>query len=254
LEKIEIGIRMKFSIVTVCYNSAETIRYTFDSILTQRCQNYEYIVIDGLSTDGTLDIIKEYIPKFKGKLRWISEADKGIFDAMNKGIIMAKGDIIGIINADDFYVPEALETIATIADKHPEVDVFYGIMKWIDKNRKEIFVERRHHSTLPLNPIPHPTTFIRKHLYEENKCYDTSLKLTADYDLLLRMFLKKYCFSAVDKILTVVLKTGASNQNHFVASREVLSIQYKYGILSKKKYYCKSAIFLIRRLLHALKF
>ncbi len=222
-------------------------------MLVQTYQDFEYIVIDGKSTDGTLDIIEEYAPKFNARMRWVSEVDNGIFDAMNKGVKMAKGDIVGIINSDDYYVPNVLEIIASEDNAHPETDIFYGMMKWIDKDRNEILVERSHHTMLFTNPMPHPAVFVKKYLYEENKCYDTSLKLTADYDLLLRFFIKKYCFLPIDKILTVVLKTGASNQNHFLASKEVMSIQYKYGILSKSNYYYKSIILLIRRFLHNLK-
>lgn len=92
---------MKISIITVCYNSDKTIRDTLDSVLKQNYKNYEYIIIDGKSTDNTLKIIKDYEKKFNGKLKVISEKDNGLYDAMNKGIKKSKGDIIGIINSDD---------------------------------------------------------------------------------------------------------------------------------------------------------
>ena len=103
---------MLFSIVTVCYNSEKTIETTIKSILNQTCQDYEYWIIDGKSTDRTVQIIQQYEPLFQGKLKWISEKDQGIYDAMNKGIAHSSGEIIGILNSDDYYEDDALEKIA----------------------------------------------------------------------------------------------------------------------------------------------
>lgn len=94
---------MKISIVTVTWNSAATLRDTIESVLKQNYKNLEYIIADGLSKDETVNIIKEYEPKFNGRMKWFSEKDKGMYDAMNKGIQMATGDIVGIINSDDFF-------------------------------------------------------------------------------------------------------------------------------------------------------
>ena len=91
---------MKITIITVCYNAEKTIKDTLESVLSQNYDNYEYLIIDGKSKDSTLSIVKEYEKKFKGKLKWVSERDKGLFDAMNKGIKLANGKIIGIINSD----------------------------------------------------------------------------------------------------------------------------------------------------------
>ena len=99
---------MEVSIITVCYNSEKTIERTIKSVLNQTYQDYEYIIVDGASTDKTLDIIKRYEPEFEGKMRWISEQDNGIYYAMNKGIGMAKGKLIGMINSDDYYEINAL--------------------------------------------------------------------------------------------------------------------------------------------------
>lgn len=94
---------MKLSIITVTYNSEKTLRDTIESVLSQTYTDYEYIIVDGASKDNTINIVKEYEPKFEGRMRWISEPDKGIYDAMNKGIKMSTGDVVGIINSDDFY-------------------------------------------------------------------------------------------------------------------------------------------------------
>ena len=104
---------MKISIVTATWNSAETVRDTFDSVLRQDYKDYEYIVVDGGSKDETLDIIREYEPKFGGRMKWKSEPDRGIYDAMNKGISRATGEVVGILNSDDFYTSfDVLKAIA----------------------------------------------------------------------------------------------------------------------------------------------
>lgn len=103
---------MKITIITATYYSERTLRDTMESILSQTFQDFEYIVIDGASKDGTLDIIREYEPRFGGRMRWISEPDKGIYDAMNKGFAMATGDVIGILNSDDFFTSnDVLESV-----------------------------------------------------------------------------------------------------------------------------------------------
>jgi glycosyltransferase involved in cell wall biosynthesis len=94
---------MKISIITVCYNSEKYICTAIESVLSQTCKNIEYIIVDGNSTDNTLDIVKSYEPQFGGRMRWISEPDAGLYDAMNKGIRMAAGDYVAILNVDDFY-------------------------------------------------------------------------------------------------------------------------------------------------------
>ena len=102
---------MKVSIITACFNSEKTIKTTIESVLHQTYSNIEYIIIDGKSSDSTIEIVKEYMPLFRGRLRYISEKDNGIYDAMNKGIRLSKGDVIGIINSDDFYELDAVENI-----------------------------------------------------------------------------------------------------------------------------------------------
>ena len=107
---ITLNYSMKFSLITVTLNSGKTVRNTFDSVLKQTYSDFEYILVDGISRDNTLDLINEYDSKFNGRLQWISEKDDGLYDAMNKGFSMATGDIIGIINSDDVLAdPAAIE-------------------------------------------------------------------------------------------------------------------------------------------------
>lgn len=245
--------KIKFSIITVCYNSAKTIRQTFEAMLTQTCQDYEYIVVDGGSTDSTLDIIKEYSIKFNGKMYWTSEADKGIYDAINKGVAKAKGDIVGIINSDDYYTEDALEIVAEMADKYQEADIYYGVVKRIDKNGNEIFLERRHHTNLYVGMIGHPASFVKNGIYKKDGLYDASFKLAADYDFMLKALYNKRQFCPVDKVLAVFSDAGATTEYKFLSHKEVLFIRHKYGILSRFRYYCELLFRTKRIFLHKLK-
>ena len=115
---------MKISIITATWNSGRTLSDTIKSIINQTYNNIEYIIIDGSSSDDTINIIKEYEPKFNGRLKWISEKDNGLYDAMNKGIRMATGDVIGILNSDDFYASS--DVLKIISDAFTDVDAVYG--------------------------------------------------------------------------------------------------------------------------------
>ncbi len=118
---------MKISIITVTYNSSKTLKDTLESVLKQTYKNYEHIIVDGLSKDNTMQIVKEYEEKYNGKLRYISEEDSGLYDAMNKGIKMAAGDIIGILNSDDIYAHE--NVLQEIVEKFKETNCTRNICK-----------------------------------------------------------------------------------------------------------------------------
>ena len=130
---------MKISVITATYNSATTVRDTFESLLAQTYQDIECIVVDGASKDGTLDIIREFEPRFGGRMKWSSEPDKGIYDAMNKGLARATGDVVGLLNSDDFFTaPDILEEVAKAFEADNTLDAVYGDIhycKWDDVTR-----------------------------------------------------------------------------------------------------------------------
>lgn len=162
---------MKMSIITVSYNSAFTIRDTFESILNQTYQDIEYVIVDGGSVDLTISIIKEYQSRFNGRMRWISEPDNGIYDAMNKGIQMATGDIIGILNSDDYYIhSNVIEKIVKGFEKE-HVDAIYANLihvNWYNTNKINRIVRSK-----PYKPLlffrgwspQHPTFFVKRNIY-----------------------------------------------------------------------------------------
>jgi glycosyltransferase involved in cell wall biosynthesis len=188
---------MKISLITVSYNSASTIGDTFDSILSQTHPNIESIVVDGASTDGTVDIIKAFEPKFNGRMRWISEPDAGIYDAMNKGLQMATGNIVGILNSDDFYTNHCV--IANIVNhfrKH-DCEAVYGDLLYVDKENVNKVCRYWKSGTYKPNSFkwgwmpPHPTFFCKRSVYDKHGLFATDLKSAADYEFMLRVIHKE---------------------------------------------------------------
>ena len=185
---------MIFSIITATYNSAAHIADCIASVNKQNYSNVEHIIIDGDSKDSTLEIIKS-VPNRITKI--ISELDNGIYDAMNKGIILAKGDIIGILNSDDFYASNDILEMICKKFEATGCDAFYGNLDFVDsKDTKKVI---RHWKSSPYisgsfkkgwHP-PHPTFFIKREIYERYGLFDTSLNVSADFELMLR-FIEKH--------------------------------------------------------------
>ncbi len=221
------------SVVTVSYNSDNTIEQTIQSVLNQTYKDIEYIIVDGKSTDKTLEIIKKYENDFNGRLKWISEKDNGIYDAMNKGIAMANGEFVGIINSDDWYEENALENMIKFFKKFPESDIIYGRLKSIyEFGQKKYFIE----TDQPLNlsvlkkgkTIHHPAVFVKNKIYKKYGMYNLDYKLAADYDFFLRMYLNGVNFTYCDQLFSYFRAGGASN-NSLKLINEYNSIKKKYG-------------------------
>lgn len=223
----------KVSIITVCYNSDKTVRRTFESVLHQSYTEFEYIVVDGLSTDRTVEIIKEYEPLFQGRMCWISEKDNGIYDAMNKGIRMAQGELIGIINSDDYYELNAVECMVN-AMTEEKYQILYGAMRtWKDGEEESISISS--HKFLRDRMIDHPSCFVTRAVYEDFGYFDSRYASVADYDFMLRMSeQKEVVFRPVYEIIANFTLGGMCSTDK--AYIELVRMQRERGILSEEEY------------------
>lgn len=208
------------SIITATYNSAETINDTIKSVLFQTNKDFEYIIVDGGSTDETIDIVKSYESEFSGRLKWVSEKDKGIYDAMNKGIKMASGDIIGILNSDDYYTSD--DILQTIADafKCQNVDAIYGDIHFIKDGVPDKCV--RYYSSRLFSPFwlrfgfmpAHPSFYCKRDVFDKSGLYRLDYKIGSDYEMMVRLFRKhKISSRYVPKDFVTMRTGGASNSN-----------------------------------------
>jgi glycosyltransferase involved in cell wall biosynthesis len=236
------------SIITVSYNSASTLARTFDSVLSQNFNGeIEYIVIDGASTDDTVSLIRQYEGLFSScgiYFSWISEPDKGIYDAMNKGITMANGELVGILNSDDFYEPDTLKRVSEAAGKSPDADIIYGMLRVMLADGRELQIYRYRYDNYLLDlsctvqsAAQHPTCFVRKRVYDEIGCFDTSFRTSADYDFLLRAMKNGVSFLALDHVLSNFSLGGATDHvDQYDMFEQRWRAQYKNGLLTEKEY------------------
>ena len=208
------------SIITATYNSAKTINDTIKSVLCQTNKDFEYIIVDGGSTDEAIDIVKSYESEFFGRLKWVSEKDKGIYDAMNKGIKMASGDIIGILNSDDYYTSD--DILQTIADafKCQNVDAIYGDIHFIKDGVPDKCV--RYYSSRLFSPFwlrfgfmpAHPSFYCKREVFDKSGLYRLDYKIGSDYEMMVRLFRKhKISSRYVPKDFVTMRTGGASNSN-----------------------------------------
>ncbi len=208
---------MKVSIITVTYNSAKTLERTLKSVQDQTYRDIEHIIVDGASTDATMDIVRaneSHIAKI------VSEPDEGIYDAINKGIKMATGDIIGILNSDDILAtPFTLEHIVRAFEKE-NADIVYGDLVYCDREDDEKIVRywrsnKFSRGSLYFGWMPaHPTLYVRRSLYDDNGLYSTALHISADYDFMLRIFRRdKYKKVYIPQVLIRMAMGGISNRS-----------------------------------------
>ena len=221
------------TVITPCYNSEKTIRRTIESVLNQTYSNIEYLIIDGASTDNTISIAKEYEEAFQGRMKIVSEPDDGIYYAMNKGISMATGELIGIVNSDDYYEKEA---VALMVENRTEADyqILYGFQRVL-RDGKEASICIHHHTNLDYQMITHPTCFVTKKLYEDLGVFNTSYKYSADYEFMLRMYHGgKVEFTPVYEVISNYALGGASGT--VMGYRETNRLKYEYHLISKARY------------------
>lgn len=224
---------MRVSIITVCYNSEKTIRRTIESVYRQTYQNIEYIIVDGKSSDRTLQIIDEYKPLFGERMRVITEPDNGIYDAMNKGISLATGSVIGIINSDDYYEENAVETVINhMTDE--KYQFLYGMLRFMRVDKVN-FVSLVMHDFLEERPINHPSCFITKSVYEDFGYYNLQYKYVSDYEFCLRLKKnEKIQFVPIYEILANFTEGGASST--YESDIELLKLKKSNNLISRSQF------------------
>jgi len=198
---------MKFSIIICTYNAGNKLSKTLDSILVQSNQDLEVVIVDGASSDGTVDIIKEYEEKFAGKLTWISEKDSGIYNAMNKGVKMAQGEFLNVVGAGDWLEKDALEKATECINKNPSADAVHGKLRVWDEDLKRDYLLQTFPDMLAGNPMQHPALYYKKILHDKFGLYDESYRIVSDYLFCMKAFLigdaKTFSFdSVVDNYVT----------------------------------------------------
>ena len=217
----------RISIVTITYNSEKTLEGTIKSIISQNYDNIEYLIIDGGSKDGTLEIVKRYQDYIS---YFVSEPDKGISDAFNKGVGQATGEIVGIINSDDFLMPNALQAIAQ--SYKPDVDVYSGnVIFWNEKTNDKFSVKPDvSFEKLKIQfGVAHPGRFIRKDAYEKYGMYDISCRYMMDVELLCRFYKSGARFAHIDKDLAKFRMGGTTSDSIFRKKEEFKKIVFLYG-------------------------
>jgi glycosyltransferase involved in cell wall biosynthesis len=205
---------MRVSIITVVRDNQGTIKNAIDSVLNQTYKNIEYIIIDGASTDGTVEIIQSFESKIT---KFISEPDKGLYDAMNKGINLATGDVVGILNSDDFYIDEFVIEKVVKEFKEKQVDSVYADLVYV--NPEDLDKTIRYYDSSNFNPKKfaygwtpaHPTFFVKKEAYKKYGLFRTDLKIAADFDILARLlFIHKISYSYMREVLVKMRIGGVS--------------------------------------------
>lgn len=226
---------MKITVITVCFNADKTIERTFESVLMQKDHCFEYLVVDGKSKDTTVDILKKWENEFKKSgiiYRWISEEDKGLYDAMNKGAIRASGEWIVYLNADDEFATE--NTIKYVKEKlDRKIDILYGDTIFVNKDGIESY-----RNALPIDTIKKHLPFIPQSAFikrevQEEFYFNLKYKITADYDSFLRMYFANKTFKQVKYCFSRFYEGGASNLNEWNTYKEDINVKHSNGILNK---------------------
>lgn len=205
---------MKISIITVVWNNAKTIKNAIDSVLSQSYDNIEYIIIDGASTDGTVEMVQSYGGKIT---KFISEKDKGLYDAMNKGLLLATGDVVGILNSDDFYIDKfVLEKVAKEFDEKQVDSIFADLVFVKPENLDKIVRYYDSSRCMPdkfkyaLYPA-HPTFFVKNKIYKKYGVFKTNYKIGADFDIMARfLYTNKISYSYIKEPLIKMRIGGVS--------------------------------------------
>jgi len=234
------------SIITACLNDKDSIRNTIESVLNQTYKNIEFIVVDGGSTDGSQIILQEYFEKFSGHMKLISEPDSGLYFALNKGLKIATGKIIGIIGSGDYYELDAVYNIVNHMT-NSDNEVLYGFIR-VMHNNSEISIYRNNPSNLENQMIAFPSCFISRLLYCKEDGFNTTYKSSSDYYLLLRLFYDNNVkFIPVNNLISTFFTGGISSS--YLGSEETLKILLQHKIISKKLFFLRQISLKIRKAL-----
>lgn len=237
---------MKISIITATFNSAKTVAETIESVLGQDYPDFEHIIVDGCSSDNTLKIVSSYEERYGGKLRVISEKDKGLYDAMNKGIKNASGDIIGILNSDDVLArSDALSLIAETF-KNTDCDASYSDLIFMDAEtmskpvRK--WISKTGNYKLGWHP-PHPTLYVKREVYDKLGTFEIGYKIAADYDFMLRLMKSGAKLSYIPQTLIHMRAGGVSTDG---LKGYVKNLKEAHAVLKHNKIKCAWFVDFIR--------
>lgn len=227
---------MKISIITAVYNRADTILSSIDSIANQTYENWQHIIVDGASTDGTLELIRS---RLTDKMILISEQDSGIYDALNKGLFMAEGDIIGILHSDDFFSDENVLQDIMKKFNAESVDATYGDLQYISNSQPGMVIRHWNAGQYRKSQLrrgwmpPHPTLFLRREVIEKLGSFDTRYKIAADYDAMLRyLYTGNISLGYVERVLVKMRVGGESNKSF---KKILLKSKEDYQILRRNK-------------------
>lgn len=219
---------MRISVITATYNSGRTIGDTLESVLRQTYSDVELIVVDGASRDDTMDVVRRYEPRFGGRMHWTSEPDRGIYDAMNKGIARATGDVIGILNSDDFYTSDTVLERVAEAMAGGDVDAVYGDIHYVSDTDLHKCV--RYYSSRPfrrglmrLGFMPaHPSFYCRREVYERCGTFDTTYRVAADFENLLRLIYVNHIKTRYLPVDFVTMRTGGASTSGLSSHRQIM--------------------------------
>lgn len=252
--ELDIRRNMLFSVITVSYNAAKCISETLESVLAQSINDLEVIVVDGGSTDGTVDIIRQFEAKFQGRLRWLSEPDKGIYDAMNKGISLAKGDFVNFLNCGDSYMPNALVSVSEEICLHRDAQVIYGISRFFDDDG-EVRLIRENHLRLRDRNICHQAIWYRRELFDKFGVYDLQYRFMADYDMNIRLCQAGVVFLPINALVVNYSMAGVTSDsnNKDEGQRETMTIFYRHDMVDKAHYKWFMGSFARRRIVNRLR-
>lgn len=208
---------VKFTVVTVMFNAEKVLRKTIDSVLTQECMPYEYLIFDGLSTDDSVQIANEYADAFEAKgvvFHVVSEKDTGIYNAMNKGISAATGDFISFLNAGDWYEKDALKNIRDFY-MEKSFDLTYGGLHYVHPNGT-VKDKMSRLDTFPISSRNwnHPSMFLKREIYQKYG-FDEKFRAYADFDLYLKLRKEKVSVRVIDKVITSFVADGVSTNTNF---------------------------------------